>query len=104
MSANLDEQQTVCEISFNSGDDDIAPLARLVDSMPAGSFIEIGKRKEGDRLLLTVKRQIPGRGPVAIDPFALDWAGGTIDAKAALVLALLQLEAAESVRHQSRSR
>jgi hypothetical protein len=98
MGANLDEQQTICEISFDSGDDDMAPLARLVDSMPAGSFVEIGKRKEGDRLLLTVKRQIPGRGPVAIEPFALDWARGTIDTKAALVLALLQLEEAERDR------
>jgi hypothetical protein len=84
-------------IGFGNTAGETDALARLLESAPAGAFVEIGKRLEGGDTLLTLKLHIPGRGAVATPPLRLTTnEGAPIAYATALALLSAELETLES--------
>lgn len=96
METITDQNVETAVASFGGEADPMGSLARLFESMPAGSYVTIAKRIERGRTFVVATRQIPGRGPsveVLIDTTDVD--GCVVDTRAAIVLAMLGLEHAE---------
>lgn len=82
------------------GADLLGPLARLYDTMPAGSWIEIAKPKEAGpdgKPQMIVRRRIPGLIATAVSERMTTDQGAAVETRTALALATSLLAHVEGV-------